>query len=63
MDVRADAAVFPAYSFVMDDVLVLSGHARGPLSRLLVQTVLLGRSRLRLQLTALIYIKNKFLEV
>lgn len=46
MDVRADAAVFPAYSFVMDDVLVLSGHSGGPLPRLLVQTVLLGRSRL-----------------
>lgn len=43
----------PSYSLVVDDVLVFPGHPGSPLPGLLVQTVLLRRPRLRLQLTTL----------
>lgn len=46
--------VCPSYSLVVNDILVLSGHPGCPFPGLLVQTVLLCRPRLRLQLTTLI---------
>lgn len=43
-----------SHSLVVDDVLVFPGNSGGPFPGLLVQTVLLRRPRLRLQLTTLI---------
>lgn len=51
--ISAHLAPPPPYSLVVDDVLVFPGHSGRPFPGLLVQTVLLRRPRLRLQLTTL----------